>query len=390
MKLVRFIPLLFILFEACVDPLKIKLLPVGQKLVVDGLITNDPGPYEVKLSSTTGFDNNLRIAPAATGASVWIYDNFNTIEKLSEVSPGIYRTNKTGIQGTIGREYYIKIKTKFGREYQTYPQRLIAAGEITDVTFEFNPKGLLGIRGNPGDYVDALRIILDSKGAVGEKNLLRWRWNTIYEARTWPEFRAGGEGPAYYPSPEKCSGYIYDPANGHGHSCDNALDCPEGVCYKGFCLEKVTECSCCTCWPFAYSTKSLISHTGIVSGIDFRKIDLGSIHAGKQQFYEKYYLNVEQLSVSEEVYDFWNLVEKTQAGNGNIFQPNSAKVTGNIHAVTDPDEEVLGIFGVSGIARKEIYLSPELMPYNLPSLDSIMHECGNSFKENYTVKPSFW
>src|SRR6478735_6310360 len=174
MRLVRFLPLLFILLEACVDPYKIKLLPVSQKFVVDGLITNDPGPYDVKLSITTGFDNNLRIAPAATGASVWIYDNFNNVEKLSEVSPGLYRSSKTGIRGIVGREYYIKIKTKFGREYQSSPQRLVAAGEISSVNLEFTPEGILGVRGNPGDYVDALKIIMDSKGVVGEKNLLRW------------------------------------------------------------------------------------------------------------------------------------------------------------------------------------------------------------------------
>ncbi|HZX73658.1 MAG TPA: DUF4249 domain-containing protein [Cyclobacteriaceae bacterium] len=372
------------MLEACVDPLKVSLPPPTQQLVVDGLITNDSGPYEVKLSYTTSFSNNLRVAPVNAGASIWIYDNFNNVEKLTEVSPGIYRTSKTGIQGQVGREYYIKIKTKFGREYQTTPQRLNAPGELANVTFQFDPKSILGANGNPGNYVDALKIIIDSKGAASG-DLLRWRWNTIFKARTWPEFRSGGEGPAYFPSPEKCSGYVY-----RGGRCDNPAECPTGVCYMGYCLEKVAECTCCECWPYNYSTRSLISHNGVTSSLDFKEINLGSIPVGTQEFYEKYYINVEQLSLSEEVYDFWNLVEKSQTANGNIFQPNSVKVKGNIQPITDPNEVVLGIFGVSGITRKELYLNPEIVPYPLPPLDSFKRDCSQCFKLNYKEKPSFW
>jgi len=366
MRLKHFFPLLFILLGACVDPLKIELITSAPKFVVDGLITNDPGPYEVKLSYSTSLDNTLKKAPTGAGATVWIYDNFNTSEKLSEVSPGVYQTNKNGIRGIAGREYYIRIKTKFGREYQSTPQRLEAAGEITNVSFQFQKDGLKS--NAPGQYIDAIKILMDSKGNEKGDNLFRWRWNTIFEARTFPELRTAQLTGPPFPFPEPCSGYISN----------------------GSSITKVAECTCCICWPNNYSTKSLISHNRIIDGNEFEKIDLGNIPAGTQQFYAKYYIKVEQLSLSEDAYDFWNLIEKQESGQGNLFQPNSVKVRGNIQSITDPEEEVLGLFGVSGITRKELYITPEVLPYKLPPLDTIKHDCSNSFQSVYTVKPSFW
>jgi hypothetical protein len=364
-RLILFLPLLFILLESCIDPLKIELLHGTQKLVVDGLITNDPGPYEVRLSYTTSLDNALKKSPLATGASVFIFDNMGQSERLSEVGPGVYRSKVGGIRGVIGRSYYVRIKTFAGREYQSQPQQLAAAGEITGISFQFQPLGLKG--NNPNQYIDAVRILVDAEGVEKEKNLLRWRWKTIFLARTYPELATDWKGSL---KPEPCSGMVV----GTG---------PMG-------LTKVGECTCCICWPYNYSRTGLISHNRIIDGLEFKKVGLGTIPAGTQQFYDKYYLNVEQLSISEDVYDFWNLVEKQESANGNLFQPNSVKVRGNVNSLNDPDEEVLGIFGVSGITRKEMYIPRDVVPHKLPPLDSIKHACADSFQLVTTEKPPFW
>jgi hypothetical protein len=372
MRFVHIIPLLFILLEGCVDPLKIELLPGTQKLVVDGLITNEPGPYEVKLSYSTSIDNALKKAVGVTGAAVWIYDNANHSEKLIEVSPGVYQTNKNGIAGVVGREYYVKITTKAGREYRSQSQRLTSAGEISTVGFEFQLDGLPG--NTTGEYTDAVKILVDAKGVEKELNLLRWRWTTIYKVRSFPELRVNfpPSSSVPVPFPEPCSGYVADPS-----------EQPRGI-------RQVSECTCCICWAYNYSPTALISHNRIIDGLEFKKVDLGKIPVGTQEFYDKYYLNVEQLSVSEEVYNFWTLAEKQEAANGNLFQPNSIKVRGNIKSMNDPDEEVLGIFGVSGITRKELYISPAVVPYTLPPLDTIKQNCSGVLQNPSVLKPSFW
>jgi len=379
MRLIRFIPILFIFLEACVDPLKVTLLPGTQKFVVDGLITNDPGPYEVKLSYSTSFDTSLKKAPVASGASVWIYDN-DIPEKLSEVSPGVYQTSKTGMRGQVGHEYYVKIKTKFGRDYQSLPQELLPAGEIKNIAFRFVKDGIWATRPEQyydGVYFDAIHILIRSTGVESQNNLFRWRWNTVYKAKTYPEYRY------------KLQDVVVDGVTRLRRLAD-PLPCSGYIAAGGKSIHKVAECTCCECWPYEFSSRAIVSKNRIVDGLEFKDVDIGVIPAESMQFYDKYYLNVEQLSLSEDVYNFWNLTEKQETGLGNIFQPNSIKIKGNIRSITDVEEEVLGIFGVSGITRKEIYISPDVVPYKLAPIDSMFEDCSISFFNDYNVKPSFW
>ena len=380
--------LLLILIVACVDPLKIKLLPVTEKLVVDGLITNEAGPYEVRLSYSLGFDNTTLKKPTmVTGASVWIIDDLGSSEKLIEESSGIYKTSINGIQGIVGRAYSLKIRTASGHEYQSAPQRMTPSGEINDVSFEFVPQGLKGNGKN--DYIDALRILVDAKGVEGERNLLRWRWTYIYKARTFPEYRitasvVTSNGLFYWrvsPIPEPCSGYVRDNV-----TSVVLTQYPP----PGFGIKKVAECTCCECWPFGYNIEPYISHNRVFDDMEFRDVDLGLIPATSMPFYDKYYLNVEQLSLSDEEYEFWNLVDMQKSAQGNIFQPNSVRVRSNVKSLTDPEEEVLGLFGVSGITRKEMYIPKEVVPYKLHDIDTITHDCSDSFQNVYKVKPAFW
>ena len=107
-------------------------------------------------------------------------------------------------------------------------------------------------------------------------------------------------------------------------------------------------------------------------------------------FYDRYYIEVQQMSLSEEAYDFWSLVEKQQKGSSDIFQPNAIKIRGNIKGVTNPDEEVLGFFGVSGVATKSMYIPKSEVPVELPPIEQYPFSCLEMFKNPTTEKPFFW
>ena len=65
-------------------------------LVVEVMITNDPGPYYIKLSLATSVENPELIV--LRGCHVKILDDAGNLENLSEISPGIYSTSVSGIQ----------------------------------------------------------------------------------------------------------------------------------------------------------------------------------------------------------------------------------------------------------------------------------------------------
>jgi len=102
-----------LMIASCQKVITIDLNSVNPKLVVEGNINNQPGPYTVKLSHTVNvYDPN--VFPAVSGANVIISDNAGTTDTLKETSAGIYRT--TTLQGVVGRTYTMKIITN-GKTY---------------------------------------------------------------------------------------------------------------------------------------------------------------------------------------------------------------------------------------------------------------------------------
>ena len=78
-----------VVLGACREEFWPDLTKYENLIVVDGLITNDPGPYEVKLSFSTAVQNP-EFNPFS-GAQVVIMDNEGTSKTLTETSPGIYK-----------------------------------------------------------------------------------------------------------------------------------------------------------------------------------------------------------------------------------------------------------------------------------------------------------
>ena len=80
---------------SCKKVVTLKLNTVPAQIVIEGEITNLPGPYTVSISQTVGFyeDNTF---PPVSGASVIISDNTNGMtDSLTELTPG------TGIYSTF-------------------------------------------------------------------------------------------------------------------------------------------------------------------------------------------------------------------------------------------------------------------------------------------------
>jgi len=367
MKLSKILLVSILLSVSCVDPLKIKVFDDADRLVVDGEITDAPGPYKVRLFHSSRVDESTLHPIFEKGASIWIIDDTGQEEKLIETDDGIYETQT--LQGVAGKSYHLKIITTDGREYASTVQQLYSAGNITAINFEYVPDGLPGR--NPGELIDALNVSINAQGVSGQPNLLRWRYTCIYLAKAFPELRTYNTPGGPMPDPVECSGYIYDPRG-----------------YRG--IRKVGPCTCCDCWSYNYNSQSLISDNQTVKDIEFQNVSLGKIQATQMQFYDKYYIDIDQLTLSPELYDFWNLVRTEQQGTTSIFQPNAVKIRGNMHCVTDPSEVILGVFAVSGITSKSTFIDKSVILKPLLPIDTLPDDCRQVFINATTERPPFW
>jgi hypothetical protein len=140
---------------ACKKIVTLKLNNVPAAIVIEGNVTNEPGPYYVSISQPVDFyaDNNF---PPVSGATVLISNTEGQIDSLTEVSPGNYATNF--IQGAPGDTYRLTV-TAQGVNY-TASSTMPATVNLDSITFEEN-KGFGQTR---------ISAVANFQDPVGERN----------------------------------------------------------------------------------------------------------------------------------------------------------------------------------------------------------------------------
>jgi len=111
-------------------------LPVGEtEMVIQGWITDQPGPHTVVVSTTAPYNNN-QSTPKISGAQLSISADDGSVYLLTEsADPGVYHTHDT-VRGTAGRYYTLQVITPEGRRYQSFPELLPPVPGIDGLTLQ--------------------------------------------------------------------------------------------------------------------------------------------------------------------------------------------------------------------------------------------------------------
>jgi hypothetical protein len=120
--------------SSCEDVIEYDLKNTVDKVVVEGLVTDQPGPYQVRLSRTNGYLNQSE-PPVITSAQVYISDNTGLVDTLVDQGNGTYLTTPK-LQGTPGRTYTLRFLTG-GQEY-TASSLLKPVAPLDSLSFEFH------------------------------------------------------------------------------------------------------------------------------------------------------------------------------------------------------------------------------------------------------------
>lgn len=96
-------------FFSCEKVIDVNLNTAEPRLVIEGNITSESGPYEVVLTTSGGYFDNSAVQ-AVENAIIQISSEDGSIETLTEVSPGKYLTgNFTGIEN---RSYNLLVEVE--------------------------------------------------------------------------------------------------------------------------------------------------------------------------------------------------------------------------------------------------------------------------------------
>jgi len=96
----------FVFLAACQKVIDLHLNNESGKYVIEGNITDLPGPYQVKVGKT-GEVNTDYVFSGVSGANVSVKDDAGNAEVLTEVHTGVYQG--TVLRGVEGRTYYLSV-----------------------------------------------------------------------------------------------------------------------------------------------------------------------------------------------------------------------------------------------------------------------------------------
>lgn len=285
-------------------------------IVIDGMITNEPGPYFVKLSQSNKVENSVFLP--LSGHLVSISDDHGTSEYLQEISPGVYSTDPNGIQGIVGYQYRLQILTPDGKNYQSEYEELIQPLEIDSVyaNFEFKDE-------NKSRISEGYQFYLDTHPSSDSSNFFIWRLQSTYE----------------YEADFKLRFY-----------------------YAGTMVQVTNSDSIQTCWKtskikefFTFSTKNLEQKA-------VNKFPLIFVNTENKELSIRYSLLVKQFSVSERSYQFWNNIREQNSADNDLFARQPFQTKGNIINTDNLKEPVFGYFLVAGSSQKRIFVNRPTPP----------------------------
>jgi len=94
-------------FSSCQKVIELDLNTSSPQIVIQGSVTDQAGPYKVKISKTVNFDA-VNTFPKVTNAKVTISDNVGNSEQLIQLTDSTYAT--TLLQGTPDRTYTLTVE----------------------------------------------------------------------------------------------------------------------------------------------------------------------------------------------------------------------------------------------------------------------------------------
>jgi hypothetical protein len=268
--------------------------------VVEGLITDQPGPYTVKLSTSMPLGSRANLNPVS-GYGVLVIDDLNNVYPLKESDPGTYVSDSATFRGVIGRIYTLHIgsNSAIGQVYASYPMEMMPVPPIDSIYYE---KEKITDYGDPLVDQEGCQIYLNTNDPEGKCNYFRWEYDETWEIRI----------------PYSVPNYI--------------------------------------CWVSSKSDQINIKSTANLNESSVQKYPLNFVSNQTDRLKYKYSMLVKQYSINESEYNYWDKLQTISEQVGSLYDRIPSSVPSNVFCTNDSNEKVLGFFSVSASTSKRVFV----------------------------------
>ncbi len=303
MKHIKYIllPLFILIISGCITQFIPETDEDKDLLVVEGIITDQPGINTIKISKSQPLGGKIASKPLK-GCIVTISDDLGNIYKLKESVTGTYVTDPALFTGRIGRYYTLHIKTISASKYNNFESYPMEMRPVPPIDSVFHRKVTISEGDDIHPKTEGCQVYLSTHDPLNQCEFYRWEYS-----ETW-EFRL----PYYVPNNR--------------------------------------------CWVSASSGEINVKSTSTLSEDRIVGYPLKFISNTTDRLKIKYSMLVNQYSLNEEEFVYWEKLRNIGEQVGGLYDMVPAEVPSNIWCTDNPDEIVLGFFSVSARSSKRIFI----------------------------------
>ncbi len=321
-----YVAILLLLQYACINPVE-DFTQVAYKrfLTVEAVLTNQVGPYKVKIYQSADKISGASAYVPETLAKVYLTTATGSTIQLAEsaTAAGTYLTPDAFV-GVVGETYTLHIVLSNGKEYESLPEKMKKAPAIDNLItqFEVNEAYYKGDVRRAG-----FNVYVDFQDDAQAGDYYQWYWR-------------------------------------HYEKAPYCATCYNGAKYnftKNYCEppKTVTDdiwnylCSA-PCWNVTLPSELNLFSDALMNG---KRITGRQILRVPFTDYSPYYVLVEQRAITEDAYNYYQSLVAQVQNTGTLFDvPAETRFSLNIKGKTDPSEKILGLFDVYSVSKKVIYV----------------------------------
>ncbi len=317
--------LLVLVFKmiSCQFPYEAEVDERTGQISIDGSLVKGEALQTVRVSRSTSL-YNPEFDPFL-GCAVFIEDELGNTFTFSEIANGIYQRAIEDEFLVFNREYKLVVITPEDERYESDYEAITQGAPVDSVYYERDQS----YDNSTDEVLEGIRFYLDLKGSETDSRYYRWSLSETWELRSiWPV--------NYFLNFEDTT-KVY-------------LDSPYELYY---------------CWnskniPGIYSSSTI----NLASNLK-KKIPLHFVSNKTDRLYIKYSLLVDQYSLNEGAYAYWNQIKMETEENGGLYTQQPGQTQTNLFNVNDDHESVLGYFWASSKTSKRIFIKhpPDLIVY---------------------------
>ncbi len=278
--------------------------------VVEGMITNQQGQQSVKISKSIPIGSEASFNPVRT-CNVFITDNVGNNYPLTITTSGTFVTSET-FKGEIGRKYMLHIdiyhiqqpgnKKIVDFSLKSTQMEMLPVPKIDSLYYE---KIQLSTADGFPKNGEGCKILLNTSDPSGKCRFYRWDYN-----ETW-----------------KIIAPLYQRTRSN------------------------------ICWINTNSDHIDVKAAGNLNDSKINQHLIKFFSNESDRLSVRYRIEVNQYSVTENEYDYWNNLEKLSEGSGTIHDRIPSSIEGNMFCFGKPEVQVLGYFSVSAKSTGSIYIN---------------------------------